>query len=72
MPLPFFLAGLLGKTASGTVAKGLAAKSSAAKAMIGHHRRHALAQRFVGKLAEKASDGTIDYALSRNDKKRRD
>jgi hypothetical protein len=74
MPLPFFLAGLFGKAASGAVAKGLAAKASAAgtKAMVKHHARHALAQQVVGRLAEKASDAVIDYAVSRNDTKKPD
>jgi len=74
MPLPFFLAGLLGKAASGVLAKGLAAKASAAstKAMVGHRGHHVLVQQVVGKLTEKASDTAIDYVVSRNDKKKPD
>ena len=65
MPLPFFLAGLLGKAAAGAIAKGLAAKASAAtaKAIVGHHAHRHLAHQIAGKLAEKLADFAVDSAL---------
>jgi hypothetical protein len=73
MPLPFFLAGIIGKSAAGAVAKGLAAKASAAgaKALVGSHAHHGLAQKLAGKIAEKLSDEAVDAALV-NKKGRRD
>jgi hypothetical protein len=72
MPLPFFLAGIIGKSAAGAVAKGLAAKSSAAgaKALLGSHGHHKLAQKLAGEVADKLTDEVVD-ALE-NKKKRRD
>jgi hypothetical protein len=71
MPLPFFLAGILGKAAAGALAKGVTAKASAAgaKALVGHHAHHGFAQQVAGKLAEKASDAAVDSTLSRREKK---
>lgn len=71
MPLPFLLAGIFGKTAAGALAKGVAAKASAAgaKALVGHHTHHGLAQQVAGKLAEKTSDAVVDSALKRKEKR---
>jgi hypothetical protein len=71
MPLPFFLAALLGKAAAGAVTKGLASKAAAAgaKALCGHHGHHSLARTVAVKAAEKAVDSVMDAALSRKSKK---
>jgi len=73
MPLPFFLAGLIGKAASGAVAKGLTAKASAAsaKALVGSHGHHGLAQKLAGEVAEKLSDKAVDAALAKKEKKQK-
>ena len=72
MPLPFFLAGIIGKSAAGAVAKGLAGKASAAggKALVGSHGHRGLARKLAGKVAEKLSDEAVDAALAK--KKGRD
>jgi len=66
MPLPFFLAGIIGKAAAGAVAKGLAAKASAAgaKVVVGSHGQPALAHKLAGELAEKLADAAVDAALA--------
>lgn len=71
MPLPFFLAALLGKAAVGAIAKGVAAKAAAAgaKGLVGHHAHHSLAQHVAGKIAEKVADSGVDAVLSRKRKK---
>jgi len=71
MPLPFFLAGLIGKAASGAVTKGLTAKVSAAsaKALVGSHGHHGLAQKLASEAAEKLSDKAVDAALAKKVKK---
>jgi hypothetical protein len=73
MPLPFLLAGIIGKSAAGAVAKGLAAKSSAAgaKALLGSHGHHKLAQKLVSEVADKLTDEAVDAALAKK-KGRRD
>jgi hypothetical protein len=66
MPVPLFLA-FLGKAAASVLSKGLSAKGVAGgtKAYGGHHGRHALARKAMGKIAEKAVDKGIDGAIDR-------
>ena len=73
MPLPFFLAGLIGKSVSGAVAKGLTAKASAAsaKALVGSHGHHGLAQKLASGVAEKLTDNAVDAALAKKEKKQK-
>jgi hypothetical protein len=72
MPLPFFLGALFGKAAAGAVAKGLAGKASGAgaKAVAGHHGKHSLARKVVGRIADKALDSTLDHVHFDDDKKK--
>ena len=71
MPLPFFLAALFGKAAAGAIAKGVAAKSAGAgaKAVLGHHAHHGLAQHVAKNVAEKLADSRVDAAFSKKRKK---
>jgi hypothetical protein len=71
MPLPFFLGALFGKALVGAVSKGVAAKSGAAgaKALMGHHAHHRLAQHVAGRLAEKVAESGIDAAFSKKREK---
>ena len=70
MPLPFFLAGILGKAAVGAVAKGLVGKASAvgAKALVGHHAHHGVAQHVAKEIAEKLTDSAVDAAFAKKEK----
>jgi hypothetical protein len=74
MPLPFFLAGIIGKWAAGAVAKGFAAKASAAgaKALVGSHGHHGLVEKLTGEVAEKLTDEVVDAAFAKKKKRRRD
>jgi hypothetical protein len=74
MPLPFFLVGIIGKSAAGAVAKGLAAKSSAAgaKALLGSHGHHKLAQKLAGEVANKLTDEVVDAAFAKKKGRRED
>jgi len=67
MPLPFFLAGILGKAAVGAIAKGLVGKASAvgAKALAGHHAHHRVAQYVAEEIAEKLTDSAVDAAFAK-------
>ena len=71
MPLPFFLAGLVGKAAAGAVAKGWAAKASAAsaKGFVGVRGKHGLAHKLASAVAEKLRDKAVDAALAKKEKK---
>jgi hypothetical protein len=71
MPLPFFLGALFGKAAVGAIAKGVAGKAgvAGAKALLGHHAHHGLAQHVAEKMAEKVADSGVDAAYSRKRKK---
>ena len=64
MPVPFFLAALLGKAAAGAVSKGLAAKGSA------HHGHRTIAKKIGGKIVGKVRDEAIDRTLSTRDQAR--
>jgi hypothetical protein len=66
MPVPFFLAALLGKAAAGAASKGFAAKASA------HHGHRAIAKKLGGKIVGKASDEVIDRTLSKREKGKAD
>jgi hypothetical protein len=66
LPAPFFLAALLGKTAVGTVSKGLASKAAA------HHGHRTLAKKLGGKIVGKVRDEAVDRALSRSEKSKDD
>ena len=68
MPLPFFLAALLGKAAGGAVAKGLGSKVVVSGAKAGHH--HSLIRKIMGKVTEKAVDSTMDSVVSREEKRK--
>ena len=67
MPLPFFVAALLGKTALGLALKGLAGKAGAvgAKGLLGHHAHHGLALRVTRKAAETVLEHGVRSALER-------
>jgi hypothetical protein len=71
MPLPFFLAGLVGKVASGAVAKAWTAKASvaSAKARVGVHGNHTLARKLASEVADKLSDKAVDAVLAVKEKK---
>jgi hypothetical protein len=71
MPLPFFLAGLVGKVAAGAVAKGWSAKASAAsgKALVSVHGNHRLARKLASEVAEQLSDKAVDAVLAKKEKK---
>ena len=71
MPLPFFLGALFGKAVVGAVSKSVVAKSGAvgAKALMGHHAHHRLAQHVAGRLAEKVVNSGVGAAFSRKREK---
>jgi len=56
------------------VAKGLAAKSSAAgaKALLGSHGHHKLAQKLAGEVANKLTDEVVDAAFAKKKERRED
>ena len=69
MPVPFFLAALLGKAAAGAASKGLVAKGSAAvtKTASGHHGHRLFARKVPAQILDKAGDEALDRALSSDD-----
>jgi hypothetical protein len=71
MALPFILAGFLGKAAASAVAKGLAGKASAAgaKALVGSHGHHGLAQKLAREAADKLTESALDAALEKKERK---
>ena len=62
MPVPFFLAALLGKAAAGAASKGLAAKGSAAvtKTASGHHGHRFFARKVAVQILDKGRDEALD------------
>jgi hypothetical protein len=68
MPVPFFLAALLGK-AAGAASMGLAAKGSAAvtKTASGHHGHRLFARKVAAQILDKARDEALGRALSSDD-----
>ena len=71
MPIPFVLAALFGKAATGAAAKGIAGKAAAngAKGIFGGHAHHRLAHRIAEKVAEKAADSGVHAAFSKKRRK---
>jgi hypothetical protein len=71
MPIPFFLAALLGKAASSAAAKGIAGKAGAngAKGIFGGHAHHRLAHRIADRVAEKAADVGVRVTFSKKRRK---
>ena len=71
MPIPFFLAALLGKAASGAAAKGIMGKAGAngAKGIFSGHAHHRLAHRIADQVAEKAADAGARVTLSKKRRK---
>ena len=75
MPLPFFLAGVLGKTVIGIALKGGVGKAGAAAAKglfgkgllghCGHPAQHGFARRLGRRLAEQAVEDEVRSALER-------
>ena len=67
MPLPFILAGLLGKAAVGAVTKGLSSKAAAAgaKTAVHRHGKVALANKLAVKLADKVTDKATDKVVDK-------
>jgi hypothetical protein len=58
MPLPWLIAGLLGKAAASSLVKGLTAKAAAggAKGLIGHHGHHRVALELARTIARDAAE----------------